>query len=97
MSIASELERGAVRTARPDVATDIIDCDVHPLLKQGFVGLYPYMPLAWRERFKRKRAGQAAAGLTLRFAHPNGYNVREDARPRQATQGGWPVTIARKE
>lgn len=82
MSISSELDRGAAQTidpAGPD--TGIIDCDVHPLLKKGFPSLYPYMPMAWRERFKRKRAGQAAAGLTMRFAHPNGFIVREDARP----------------
>ena len=88
MSISSELERDPAMIARPDIATGVIDCDVHPLLKQGFASLYPYMPLAWRERFKRKRAGQASAGLTMRFAHPNGFIVREDARPSDDELGG---------
>jgi predicted TIM-barrel fold metal-dependent hydrolase len=66
----------------------IIDCDVHPLLADGFASLYPYMPNAWRERFLRKRAAQAIPGLTMRFAHPNGTVVREDARTETGGLGG---------
>ena len=91
MSISSELERQATHTAplaKADAANGIVDCDVHPLLKQGFASLYPYMPMPWRERFKRKRAGQAAAGLTMRFGHPNGFIVREDAQPRDGELAG---------
>jgi predicted TIM-barrel fold metal-dependent hydrolase len=66
----------------------IIDCDVHPLLKDGFASLYPYMQPAWRERFVRKRAPQAIPGLTMRFAHPNGTVVRDDARTDSGGLGG---------
>lgn len=65
----------------------IVDCDVHPTLTKGIAQLYPYMPRAWQERFLRKRAAQAGGGLTVRFAHPNGYIVREDA----ATDTGAPA------
>ena len=70
-----------------DQLPGIIDCDVHPTLANGIAQLYPYMPNSWRERFVRKRARTAAAGLNLRFAHPNGYIVREDA----ATDTGAPA------
>ena len=43
---------------------------------------------AWRQRFIRKRAHQAGGGLTLRYAHPNGTVVRDDAKPESgATRG----------
>jgi predicted TIM-barrel fold metal-dependent hydrolase len=86
MSIAAELERDTA--AKPDLSTGIVDCDVHPLLRNGFASLYPYMETPWRERFKRKRAAQASGGLTMRFAHPNGFIVREDASPREQELGG---------
>ena len=46
------------------------------------------MPDAWRQRFIRKRAHTAAGGLTLRFAHPNGTVVRDDAAPQPGRPGG---------
>ena len=66
----------------------IIDCDVHPLLPDGIAGLYPYMPDAWVQRFMRKRAHAIQGGLTLRFAHPNGTVVRDDARPSSGKPSG---------
>ena len=75
-------EKTATQTA------GIIDCDVHPTLGGGFGSLYPYMPDAWRRRFERKRAGMMATGLTLRFAHPNGTVVREDAKTDTGGPGG---------
>ena len=66
----------------------IIDCDVHPLFADGIRSLYPYMPDAWAQRFQRKRAHQAGGGLTLRFAHPNGAVVRDDATPAPGKPGG---------
>jgi predicted TIM-barrel fold metal-dependent hydrolase len=66
----------------------IIDCDVHPLLKDGIRSLYPYMPTAWRQRFMRKRAHLGGQVLPLRFAHPNGFVVRDDAAPDTGGAGG---------
>ncbi|WP_424139767.1 amidohydrolase family protein [Roseomonas chloroacetimidivorans] len=66
----------------------IIDCDVHPMLAEGLSGLYPYMPEPWVERFRRKEAAHAAAGLTMRYAHPNGRVVRQDAATDQGGLGG---------
>ena len=66
----------------------IVDCDVHPLFADGIRSLYPYMDEAWRQRFIRKRAHQAGGGLTLRYAHPNGTVVRDDAKPENGGPGG---------
>ena len=76
-------------TERPvtDQRPGIIDCDVHPTLTSGIVQLYPYMPRPWQERFKRKRAG-AGGGLILRFQHPNGTVVRDDAVTDTGAMGG---------
>ena len=71
-----------------DQRPGIIDCDVHPLFADGIRSLYPYMPDAWKQRFLRKRAHQAGGGLTLRFAHPNGTVVRDDAAPERGGPGG---------
>ena len=65
-----------------------IDCDVHPLFNDGIRSLYPYMPEAWSQRFIRKRAHTAGGGLTLRYAHPNGTVVRDDAQPEPGKPGG---------
>ena len=65
----------------------IVDCDVHPLF--AFQSLYPYMPDPWVQRFVRKRVGAAGgAGLTLRYAHPNGTVVRDDAKTDAGNPGG---------
>ena len=69
-------------------AQGIIDCDVHPLYADGVRSLYPYMPHPWSERFIRKQAQKAVRGLTLRFAHPNGTVVRDDAKPAAEKAGG---------
>ena len=77
--------------AQPATQTNvngIIDCDVHPLFTDGIRSLYSYMPEAWAQRFKRKRAHQAGGGLTLRFAHPNGAVVRDDSTPPSGAPGG---------
>jgi uncharacterized protein len=71
--------RGARADAVP--ACEVIDCDVHPVLGDGLATIYPYMPRAWRERFVRKRASiEAANNVPIRYRHPNGAVVREDAR-----------------
>ena len=69
-------------------AHGIVDCDVHPLFADGIRSLYPYMPDAWTQRFIRKRAHTAPGGLTLRFGHPNGTVVRDDAQPETGKPGG---------
>lgn len=65
----------------------VIDCDVHPMI-QDLTLLYPYMPNAWAERFARKRMGIQQSSLTLKFLHPNGAVLREDARPRPGALPG---------
>ena len=77
-----------LKSPAPTTLPGVVDCDVHPLFKDGFGSLYPYMPEAWRERFKRKRVSQAISNLTLRFTHPNGTVVRDDARPDTGGPGG---------
>jgi hypothetical protein len=58
-----------------------MDCDVHPMLGDGLSTVYPSMPRAWCERFLRKRASiEAANNVPIRYRHPNGAVVREDAR-----------------
>ena len=71
-----------------DQLPGIVDCDVHPLFRDGIRSLYPYMPDAWKQRFLRKRAHLAGGGLTLRYAHPNGTVVRDDAKPGDGGPGG---------
>ena len=41
-------------------ALKVVDCDVHPYVKDGISSVFPYMPVAWQERFKRKRANVSA-------------------------------------
>lgn len=66
----------------------IVDCDVHPTLPGGITTLYPYMSHAWAERFRRKRAHTVAGGLILRFAHPNGFILRDDAMTDEGKPAG---------
>ena len=74
------------------VATEVIDCDVHPLVPNALETLSPYIPRAWSERFRRKGAQlQGTSGVPLRFAHPNGSVPRNDARgPKGMTAGADP-------
>ena len=58
----------------------IFDCDVHPVPQAGLVSLTPYLPAAWRERFARKQAVHDGLNVPIRFKHPNGSVVRQDAR-----------------
>jgi len=58
----------------------IFDCDVHPVPKAGLTSLEPYLPKAWIERFARKSAIHDGLNVPIRFKHPNGSVVREDAR-----------------
>lgn len=58
----------------------IFDCDVHPVPKAGLTSLTPYLPKAWQERFARKRAIHDGLNVPIRFKHPNGSVIREDAR-----------------
>jgi predicted TIM-barrel fold metal-dependent hydrolase len=84
MNEISQTLRQSIPTQKPGV----VDCDVHPLFADGIRSLYPYMPDAWVQRFIRKNAHLAVRGLTLRFAHPNGTVVRNDARPAEGRPGG---------
>ena len=58
----------------------IFDCDVHPVPKAGLTSLAPYLPRAWQERFARKQAIHDGLSVPIRFKHPNGSVVRQDAR-----------------
>ncbi len=75
---------GATQASRQKV----IDCDVHPMVEGGFASVYPYMPDAWRERFKRKRAEVTTSNLPLKYMHPNGGVIRADARSPEGKLGG---------
>lgn len=70
----------ALRTKDNNAELDIIDCDVHPVLEHGIQSVYDYLPVAWRERFIRKRAHVGAYSLPLKYQHPNGVIDRDDAR-----------------
>ena len=59
----------------------VIDCDVHPYVKDGIKSVFPYMPEAWMQRFVRKRAHVGGNSRPIRFGHPNGTATRDDARP----------------
>ena len=58
----------------------IFDCDVHPVPKQGLTSLAPYLPKPWKDRFDRKQAMHDGLNVPMRFKHPNGTVVRQDAR-----------------
>jgi uncharacterized protein len=66
----------------------VIDCDVHPVVDGGLASVYQYMPVAWRERFKRKRAEAPTTNLPLKYMHPNGGVIRADARTPEGKLGG---------
>ena len=71
---------------QPDLQLDIIDCDVHPVIRGGMRTLYDYMPTAWSKRFQAKSTELVSvAPLTLRFQHPNGSALRQDVH---APDGG---------
>ena len=71
------------------VATEVIDCDVHPLVPNALETLAPYIPRAWNERFRRKGTQfQGTSGVPLRFQHPNGSVPRNDARGPKGGNGG---------
>ncbi|MGG5823209.1 amidohydrolase family protein [Falsiroseomonas sp. HW251] len=74
------------------IATEVIDCDVHPLVPNALETLSPYIPAAWNERLRRKGAQfQGTSGVPLRFQHPNGSVPRMDARgPTGRTAGSDP-------
>jgi uncharacterized protein len=71
-----------VQLLRPEVATTlrILDCDVHPVPKAGLASLKPYLSKPWQERFARKHAIHDGLNVPIRFRHPNGSVVRQDAR-----------------
>lgn len=71
------------------IETEVIDCDVHPLVPNALETLAPYIPHAWNERFRRKGAQfQGTSGVPLRFQHPNGSVPRVDARGPTGTTAG---------
>lgn len=66
----------------------VVDCDVHPVLPNGLSDVFPYLSEPWRQRLLRKRASGMHGNLTLRYLHPNGAVVREDARTPSGGVGG---------
>lgn len=64
-----------------DAALKVIDCDVHPYVKDGIKSVFPYMPVAWKQRFIRKNAHVSSHARPLKYEHPNGNVNRVDARP----------------
>jgi predicted TIM-barrel fold metal-dependent hydrolase len=73
---------------RGESALKVIDCDVHPTLKGGLKDVYPYMPKAWVQRFLQKKASAQSIALTMKYQHPNGSAIREDARDAEGHVGG---------
>jgi hypothetical protein len=60
----------------------VVDCDVHPYVKDGIKSVFPYMPEAWQTAFHAQaRAVVGAEARSLKYLHPNGAVNREDARP----------------
>jgi hypothetical protein len=43
-------------SGRPAPAFEVIDHDIHPVLRNGLSTIYPYMPPPWQERYIRNRA-----------------------------------------
>jgi len=82
-------ERGRDPSLKNHIDVDIIDCDVHPVIRGGVKGLLPYVPEAWRHRFELKLGHLAAAApLTMRYEHPSGSAIRTDASPSEGAPGG---------
>jgi hypothetical protein len=79
MNALNELTKADTKTS-PDAKLRIFDCDVHPVPKEGLASLTPYLPKAWKERFDRKQAIHDGLNVPIRFRHPNGSVVRQDAR-----------------
>jgi predicted TIM-barrel fold metal-dependent hydrolase len=80
---------GAARQERSKrVRQQIIDCDVHPVTKDGIGSIAGYLSTEWRKRFEQKGAFTQTSFLTPRFSHPNGYIIRSDAAPPGGGPGG---------
>lgn len=82
----ADVDRPYLRQA--GVHFKMIDCDIHPNVKGGMEGLYPYMTEAWTKRLKRKYASLMDLSLTMRFQHPKGTAWREDLREEDGELGG---------
>src|SRR5262245_33451057 len=78
MVAVKEIAKSEARSNR-DGKLRIFDCDVHPVPRQGLSNLTPYLPRAWRQRFDRKQAMHDGLNVPIRFKHPNGSVVRQDA------------------
>lgn len=71
------------------LAGQIVDCDVHPVVKGGIKTVFPYMPAAWRHRIETKGASVGISALSPRTAVPHGGSaVRVDAQPPEGGPGG---------
>src|SRR5690606_31995264 len=71
------------------LAGQIVDCDVHPVVKGGIETVFPYMPAAWRHRIETKGASVGISALSPRTAVPHGGSaVRVDAQPPEGGPGG---------
>ena len=78
MVAVKEIAKSEARSNR-DGKLRIFDCDVHPVPRQGLSSLTLYLPRAWRQRFDRKQAMHDGLNVPIRFKHPNGSVVRQDA------------------
>jgi uncharacterized protein len=91
----TDAERPPLKTQDSDFT--IFDCDIHPNVKGGMPGLFPYMPEAFKQRFQRKHASLMDLALTMRFQHPKGTAWREDLREESGDLGGTDPKIVLKE
>ncbi|MET4700410.1 putative TIM-barrel fold metal-dependent hydrolase [Constrictibacter sp. MBR-5] len=83
-----DMERKPV-AAKDPLAGQIVDCDVHPVVKGGLKTVFPYMPAAWRHRIETKGASVGMSALSPRTAVPHGGTaVRADSEPPEGGPGG---------
>jgi uncharacterized protein len=85
------------RLSSTEQRLDIVDCDVHPVIRGGMRTLFDYMPPAWSKRFEAKSTELiSVAPLTLRFQHPNGSALRKDIHaPDGGPAGSDPAQVRR--
>lgn len=81
-----EADRPYLKKAKADFK--MIDCDIHPNVRGGMTGVFPYLTEAWRRRFVRKNAALMDLALTMRFQHPKGTAWRDDLREENGDLGG---------
>lgn len=79
------------------IGTQVIDCDVHPLVRGGVRELFPYMTDSWQKRFENHEVTSASPLPPSRFRPPGGSVLRADARPPGGGAPGSDAEFARTD